>query len=171
MGGLVAQELYRRNAVRVLSLVLADTYAGWSGSLGAETTEERLAACLRDSALPADELVSRYLPGMHSESAPEVRGELATIMSEFHPAGFRLMARSCADADIRDLLRGIRAPTLLIWGQDDVRSPVSVAHELQNLIPAARIVIIPGAGHLSNVEAPARFNAEVRQFCLRNTIT
>jgi len=42
---------------------------------------------LRDSTVPADELVSRYLPGMHSESATqEVRDELATIMSDFHLA-------------------------------------------------------------------------------------
>jgi pimeloyl-ACP methyl ester carboxylesterase len=99
-GGLLAQELYRRDPGRVLSLVLADTYAGWRGSLGATTADERVAACVRDSNLPADEVVSRYLPGMHSASAtPEVRNELATIMSGFHPAGFRLMARSLADSD------------------------------------------------------------------------
>jgi pimeloyl-ACP methyl ester carboxylesterase len=168
-GGLVAQEFYRRDRDRVLSLVLADTYAGWRGSLGPTTAEERLAACLRDSALPAEELVSRYLPGMHSGSAsPEVRDELATIMSDFHPAGFRLMARSLAESDTRDLLRDVRVPTLLLWGEADARSPVGVAHGLEKLIPGARLSVIPGAGHLSNVEAPPRFNAEVRAFCLGN---
>jgi pimeloyl-ACP methyl ester carboxylesterase len=166
-GGLLAQEFYRRDPERVLSLVLADTYAGWKGSLSATTTEERLAACLRDSRLPADELVSRYLPGMHGESATEeVREELATIMSDFHPVGFRLMARALADSDTRDLLREIRVPTLLVWGEEDARSQLNVAHALKNLVPGARLAVIPGAGHLSNVEAPARFNAEVRAFCL-----
>jgi pimeloyl-ACP methyl ester carboxylesterase len=169
-GGLLAQEVYRRDRDRVVSLVLADTYAGWRGSLGIATAEERLAACLRDSTLPADELVSAYLPGMHSESATqEVRHELAEIMSDFHPAGFRLMARSLAEEDTRELLAAIRVPTLLAWGEADTRSPVSVAHELQNLISGATRVTIPGAGHLSNIEAPARFNAEVRAFCLQNT--
>jgi pimeloyl-ACP methyl ester carboxylesterase len=166
-GGLLAQEFYRRNPDRVLSLVLADTYAGWRGSLGATTAEERLAACLRDSMMPADEVVSSYLPGMHSESAtPEVREELATIMSDFQPHGFRLMARALADADTRDLLREIRVPTLLLWGEADARSPMHVAHAMKALIPEARLSVIPGAGHLSNVEAPARFNAEMRAFCL-----
>ena len=45
-GGIVAQELYRRHPARVRSLVLADTYAGWKGSLPAPLPEERLAACL-----------------------------------------------------------------------------------------------------------------------------
>jgi pimeloyl-ACP methyl ester carboxylesterase len=83
-GGLLAQEFYRRGRGRVLSLVLADTYAGWRGSLAAAAAEERLAACVRDSMLPAKELVSRYLPGMHSDAAPqEVRDELAKITSNF----------------------------------------------------------------------------------------
>ncbi len=166
-GGLLAQELYRRDRTRALSLVLADTYAGWAGSLGTPTAEERLASCLRDSKLPAGEFVSRYLPGMHSHAAARgVRDELAKIMSEFHPTGFRLMARSLADSDTRDLVAEIRVPTLLVWGEADVRSPLSVAHELQHRIPGARLVVIPETGHLSNVEAPARFNAELRYFCL-----
>jgi pimeloyl-ACP methyl ester carboxylesterase len=153
-----------------MSLVLADTYCGWKGSLGAEAAEERLAGCLRDSTLPAAELVSRYLPGMHSASAArEVRDELAAIMSDFHPAGFRLMARSLADSDTRDLASRIRVPTLLLWGEADARSPLNLAHHIETLIPEARLSVIPGAGHLSNVEARATFNAEVRAFCLDNS--
>jgi pimeloyl-ACP methyl ester carboxylesterase len=166
-GGMVAQELYRRRPERVRSLVLADTYAGWRGSLSEATTEERLATCLRDSTLPPGELVPKYLPGMHSESATqEVREELAEIMSAFHPVGFRLMALSSAHCDTRDLLPEIGVPTLLVWGEADARSPMSVANQLHAAIPGARLAVIPGAGHVSNLEAPARFNAAVRDFCL-----
>jgi pimeloyl-ACP methyl ester carboxylesterase len=169
-GGVLAQELYRRDPTRALSLVLADTTAGWAGSLGAATAEEQLVSCLRDSELPAGELVSRYLPTMHSDSATRgVRDELATIMSEFHPAGFRLMARALARSDTRELVSQIRVPTLLVWGEADVRTPLSVAHELHHRIPGARLVVIPETGHMSNVEAPARFNAELRDFCLNAT--
>jgi len=166
-GGLLAQELYRLDPERVQSLVLADTYAGWRGSLGAASAEERLAACIRDSDLSAADLVALYLPGMHSPTASqEVRDELAAVMSDFHPAGFRLMARSLAESDLRDSLADIRVPTLLLWGEADARSPVEVAHELERRIPHARLVLIPDAGHLSNVEAAERFNTEVRSFCL-----
>jgi pimeloyl-ACP methyl ester carboxylesterase len=86
------------------------------------------------------------LPGMHGRSATqEVKDELATIMSDFHPAGFRLMARSLADSDTRDVLRAVRAPTLLVWGEEDVRSPVSVGRAMESLIPGARLVVIPRA--------------------------
>lgn len=46
-GGVLAQEFYRRHTASVLSLVLADTYAGWKGSLPEPIPEERLTACLR----------------------------------------------------------------------------------------------------------------------------
>lgn len=66
----------------------------------------------------------------------------------------------------RDLLPTIRVPTLLIWGDADARSPLTVAHQLHDAIPGARLAVIPGAGHVSNLEEPARFNAEVRNFGL-----
>jgi pimeloyl-ACP methyl ester carboxylesterase len=165
-GGLLAQEFYRRHAARVRSLVLADTYAGWKGSLPDPMPEERLAACLRDASLPPSEFMPRYLPGMFSPSpSQEVRDELGRIMSEFHPLGFRLMATALARADTRDLLPTIRLPTLLIWGDADARSPMAVAHQLHEAIPGARLAVIPGAGHVSNLEDPVRFDAHVRDFC------
>lgn len=171
-GGVLAQEFYRRYATRVRSLVLADTYAGWKGSLPEPIPEERLAACLRDASLPPSEFVPRYLPGMFSGSPTrEVREELGRIMSEFHPIGFRLMATALARMDTRDLLPNIRVPTLLVWGDADARSPMTVAHQLRDAIPGARLVVIPGAGHVSNLEASTRFNTEVRDFCLSASST
>jgi pimeloyl-ACP methyl ester carboxylesterase len=170
-GGLLAQEFYRRHAARVGSLVLADTYAGWKGSLPDPIPEERLAACLRDASLPPAEFVPRYLPGMFSESpAEEVRDELGRIMSDFHPLGFRLMATALGRADTSDLLPSIGVPTLLIWGDADARSPMAVAHQLHDAIPGAILAVIPGAGHVSNLEEPVQFNAHLRDFCLSVSI-
>jgi pimeloyl-ACP methyl ester carboxylesterase len=165
-GGLLAQEFYGRHPARVRSLVLVDTYAGWKGSLPEPIPTERLAACLRDASLPPGEFVPRYLPGMFGQSpTQEIRQELATIMSDFHPAGFRLMATALAHADTRELLPRIRVPTLLVWGDADTRSPMSVAHQLCEAIPGARLAVIAGAGHVSNLENPSKFDAEVRDFC------
>ena len=166
-GGLLAQEFYRHHSGRVLSLVLADTYAGWKGSLPEPIPEERLAACLRDASLPPNEFVPRYLPGMFSDSSTqEIQEELATIMSDFHPVGFRLMATALAHADTRDLLPNIRVPSLLLWGDADKRSPMSVAYQIRDAIPRARLEVISGAVHVSNLEKPTHFNTIVRDFCL-----
>jgi len=165
-GGLLAQEFTRHYAERVLSLVLADTYAGWKGSLPEPIPQERLAACLQDASLPASDFVRKYLPGMFSESpSHEIQEQLARIMADFHPLGFRLMATALAHADTRDLLPHIRVPTLLVWGDADQRAPLSVAYQLRDALPTARLAVIPRAGHVSNLEAPTQFNAAVRAFC------
>jgi len=85
-------------------------------------------------------------------------------MAKFHPAGFRAFASALAEADIRDVLAHIQVPTLLIYGDKDVRAPLKVAQDLHRKIPGSRLVVIPGVGHMSSVEAPERFNAEVRGF-------
>ena len=171
-GGLLAQEMYRRHPARIASLVLADTYAGWAGSLGDAAASDRLAACIHDSSLPAGDLVARYIPGMFSDRPPAaVRDRLAAIMSDTHPIGFRLMAAALAAGDTRDLLPQIQAPTLLIWGDADKRSPIAIAHQLERSIPAATLAVLPGVGHVSNFEAPAAFNAILRQFLLAQSGT
>lgn len=90
-------------------------------------------------------------------------------MADFHPLGFRLMATSSAQADTHDLLANISIPTLLIWGDADARSPMNVANQIHGAIPRAKLAVIPEVGHLSNFEAPAQFDAEVRDFCLSIT--
>ena len=76
------------------------------------------------------------------------------------------MATALAHLDTRELLPNIRVPALLVWGDADARSPMNVAHQLRDAIPGARLVVIPGAGHVSNLAGSAQFNAEVRAFCL-----
>jgi len=168
-GGILAQEFYRMYPDRLRSLILADTYAGWKGSLPEPVWKERLVSCLRDATGPAEAVVAKILPGLLTDAAPRpMRDELSTILSEFHPAGFRLMSLSSAAIDTRELLPSIAVPTLVLWGEDDRRSPLRVAEQLHAAIPGAALAIIPNAGHLSNMEQPDAFNAHVRRFCLQS---
>lgn len=165
LGGGLALELYRRHPTIPTSLVLAGAYAGWAGSLPPEVVEVRLRQALELAALPPDRLVRAVLPTLFSESAPgELVDEFAAVMSEFHPAGLRAMARSFAEADLRETLPRIDVPTLLLYGDRDVRAPLGVAEDLHAAIPASRLVVMPGVGHVSSVEAAGRFNTEVRAF-------
>ena len=70
-----------------------------------------------------------------------------------------------AEADQSDLLPHIAVPTLLIWGELDARSPLTVARQFEAAIPGAELVVIPDAGHVSNLERPEQFNEAVRAFC------
>jgi pimeloyl-ACP methyl ester carboxylesterase len=166
-GGILAQEFYRLYPERLRCLILADTYAGWRGSLAEPVWKERLAACLRDASGPPEALVAKFLPGVFTDAAPrQLREDFSAILSDFHPAGFRLMALSSAEMDTRELLSRIEVPTLVLWGDDDRRSPIPIAEQLVAAILGAELAIIPNAGHLSNMEQPDAFNAHVRRFCL-----
>src|SRR2546423_1331116 len=104
-GGGLALELYRRHPMIPITLVLASAYAGWAGSLPPEIVEQRVRQSLQLADLSPDQFVRGMIPTLFSESVPAERvDEFAAIMSEFHPAGFRTMARSLAEADLRDVL-------------------------------------------------------------------
>ena len=68
-GGTLALELYRRHPGRVASLVLADTYAGWKGSLPAEEVRSRVAGMRQRLEAPAD-ASDPYLPGLFAGDPP-----------------------------------------------------------------------------------------------------
>jgi pimeloyl-ACP methyl ester carboxylesterase len=161
-GGTVVLELWRQRPDLVASLVLADTYAGWRGSLPLEEVEARVAAITAAmDALPGqlDPRVSGLFAGT---PAPEVERLLAEMAADVRPATVRRSLRLMAAADLSDVLPTIDVPTVLLWGEHDVRSPLSVAHAFEAAIPGARLRVIHGAGHAAHLEQPAAFNAAVR---------
>lgn len=163
-GGALALELCRRHPAVPMTLILASAYAGWGGSLSAEVAEQRLQQALVLADLAPDEFMGALLPTMFSEAtAPETVDEFGASMLAFHPAGFRAMARASAE-DLRDVLPGINVPTLLVYGDKDVRAPLTVAEDLEAAISGSMLVVLPDTGHLCNIEAPDDFNRAVRNF-------
>ena len=73
------------------------------------------------------------------------------------------MAEASA-VDLREVLPHVGVPTLLVYGDRDVRAPLSVAEHLHAEIAGSTLVVLPGVGHVCNLEAPEQFNAAVRSF-------
>lgn len=164
-GGGLALQLAARHPELARTLIVAGGYAGWAGSLPAETVAERLEGVERQADWPPDEVAKAWMPGLVADGTPPVVvDELAAIVREFHPEGFRAMARAFAAADLRDLLPGIDVPTLLLYGELDKRAPLNVAHDLHERIPNSQLVVLPRVGHVSNIDAPEAFNETVLRF-------
>lgn len=168
-GGALALQLCGSYPHLVSTLVLAGGYAGWAGSFAPEIAAERLTLSLQVADLPPQQFVAALLPSMFSTSAPEaaVRA-FADSVAQVHPAGFRVMARSMAESDLRGLLGSIDVPTLLLQAELDIRAPRQVADALRRAIPTSTLVVLPGTGHVSSVEAPELFTQEVRSFLHRH---
>jgi pimeloyl-ACP methyl ester carboxylesterase len=164
-GGTVVLELYRRHPGLVATVILVDTYAGWKGSLAPEEVQARVAGVRRMLASPAEQF-DPTLPGLFAgDPPPEFVPLLEQIAGDVRRRSLERQVLVMAEADQRDLLSQIHVPTLLIWGEFDVRSPLSIARRFEQAIPDAELVVIPGCGHVSNLERPERFNEAVREFC------
>jgi pimeloyl-ACP methyl ester carboxylesterase len=163
-GGALAIDFCRRHPAVPHALVLASAYAGWAGSLPADVAAQRLRQALTLAGTTPDEFAAALLPTMFTQgTAPHVVDGFGASMLAVHPAGFRAMA--CASAeDLRDALPQVNAPTLLIYGDTDARAPLAVAQHLHAAVAHSRLVVLPGVGHVCNVEAPHEFNTLVRDF-------
>ena len=164
-GGTVALELYRNHPELVTGLILADTYAGWKGSLPAEEVAARIEG-VRQAVAAGREEFDPTLPGLFAGDPPAgFVPLLEAIARDVRPQSMSTALEVMSQADQRDVLPEISVPTLLIWGELDARSPLYVADQFEQAIPGAHLVVIPGAGHVSNLERPAEFNRAVREFC------
>ena len=164
-GGTVVLELYRHRPDLVATLILVDTYAGWKGSLPEDEVRDRIEGVRQMLAAPAEDF-DPTLPGLFAGDPPaEAVALLEQVAADVRPASLGVALEVMAQADLRDVLPAIAVPTLLIWGEHDVRSPLRVARQFEQAIPDATLVVIPDCGHVSNLERPDRFNAAVREFC------
>lgn len=164
-GGMLAQEFYRLHPARVDRLILSDTYAGWKWSFPTEAVEKRRARCYRDAARSGAEVAAEWVPSDFFVSAADALvAEMRDVVADFHPLGFRLMTNVLADVDTSSVLPTVSVPTLLVWGEGDLRSPLAVAEQFRDAIPNSELQLISDAGHVSNMEKPDEFNAVVGGF-------
>jgi pimeloyl-ACP methyl ester carboxylesterase len=155
MGGYVAFELWRAARDRIAGLVLANTRAEPDTVEGAGKRRDLADRLLRDG-----NVLVASPPPLLSQSPPReiddlVRGWIADQPAEaIAAAALGLAARPDSTGE----LAGIDVPTLVITSTDDELIPPDVSAPMAEAIPGARLAVIEGAGHLSNLEAPAEFN-------------
>ncbi len=158
MGGGVAQLLALEAPDRVAGLVLAGTGA----KLG--VAPDLLDLIARDSAA-ASERICRLAYGPATPEAMIERGiaEMRKTPAEVLQGDFR----ACQAFDVRARLGEITTPTFVLVGEADVMTPPRFATFLAERIAGARLVVVPGTGHMLPVEASGAFAGAVRPF-LRN---
>lgn len=163
MGGYIAFAFWRRYRERVQALILADTRPQPDTDEGKNVREQnaRLAET-RGAAAIADQM----LPKLLSDNAPgELRAQVRQMIEANQPEGIAAALRAmAARVDSSDLLATIDVPALIVVGMEDTLTAPSVARDMHEDIPISRLVEIPNAAHLPNLEQPERFNAALREF-------
>ena len=170
MGGYVAQHVAICHPERVHSLVLVDT------KLEADTPEARaaradLAGSVRrlGTGIVAEAMVPRLLATVtEAREMPrrlEIEALLRGLINE-QPVSTIVAALSALAArpDMTEAMRECSVPTLLVVGADDQITPPACLIRAEEIIPEARLLIVPHTGHMTPLETPDVFNAAVLEF-------
>jgi pimeloyl-ACP methyl ester carboxylesterase len=166
MGGYAALAFARRHPQRLRALILANTRAEPDDETAKANRNRLIADAVNKTAA---EIFEPMLPRMVSpitlSQRPELVAEIRRLVTEQTPQAIVAATQALRDRpDARPFLARMTVPTLVISGQDDVITPPPVLQSLAAGIPSARLETIPDAGHLTNLEQPARFNKAVTMF-------
>ena len=166
MGGYAALALVRRHPDRLRGLVLANTRAGADTPEARQNRAALAERVLKEGAEAAAEAsLPRLLGATTHRDRPAVVDGLRRIILGNPPRGIADALHGLASrADSTPTLREVRVPTLVVGGDEDVLTPVAEAESLQRGIAGSRLVVIPQAGHLSNLENPPAFERALREF-------
>jgi pimeloyl-ACP methyl ester carboxylesterase len=166
MGGYVALAFARKYPTRLRGLLLADTRAEADSAEGKANRDKLIAFAQGHT---AQDVLEQILPKMVSEETRSRRREIVTEVRRLAAAqtveGVIGALRAMRDRhDGSAWLESIAVPTLVIVGGEDAITPPDVARKLADSIRGARLEVMNGAGHLSNLEQPGAFTVAVGAF-------
>jgi 3-oxoadipate enol-lactonase len=159
LGGMIAQHIALRHPDRVRGVVLGATTAG--GELVAAADPVTLAFFFRRADMPPDEAVwasvpYNYGPATRAHHAQRIGEDIAQrLRYPVEPEPYKAQLAAAAGHDTSARLGEIRAPTLIVHGEQDRMVPVANGERLAARIPGARLKTYPGAGHLYTTDEPA----------------
>ncbi len=158
MGGLVGQWLASQAPTHVDRLVLASTTSRFGPR---EVLDARIASVLAEGMQPLVEgVLARWFTAPFRIAEPAQVEHVRALLHACSPAGYAASCAAVRDADLRESLARITAPTLVISGGADPGATPEQGRVLARGIANARFVELPAA-HLSNIEVAAAFNARV----------
>ena len=166
MGGYLEFTLYRMYPKLMRGLVLADTRA--EGDTAAQI-QRRFNLAQRTASEGPSAVIAEMLPKLLAarryEHDPELVAKVKAMIAAAPVQGIIGALMAMAERpDSSSLLPAIAIPALVVVGADDVLTPPSDAERIAGGIPGAELMIIPDAGHLSNLEQPALFSEAVERF-------
>jgi len=166
MGGYVAFRLHARSPERVAALVLADTKATADDEAARAKRTDQAARARREG---VGWLVDAMVPVLLGETTlaerPKVRESVRGVIAAADPEGVARALIAMRDRpDSTPQLAGISVPVLAIAGDEDKVTPVAGARQIAEGVADGRLVVIPKAGHLSNLEDSPAFNGALLSF-------
>ena len=161
LGGLTAQWLARHAPERIDRVVAANTGA----RIGTPQMWRQRISAAREGGMAAlaEPATERWFTERFRRTHPETVDRFRTMISACRVAGYSGCCATLRDADLRDEIHRIEAPTLVVTGTHDPATPPSLGEGIRRAVAGARWVELDAA-HLANVEQHEAFNAAVIEF-------
>jgi 3-oxoadipate enol-lactonase len=163
MGGATALGLAERRPQRFHSIVVADSPCQ-STPQSSQQWEERIAVAQKQGIEALVEpTVGRWFPPETVAANPPYLDKIRAMIRATPVNGFIGCAAALAAHDYASAVGTVKCPTLFIVGEQDGATPIAMA-KLHEKLAGSRFVILPGAGHISNMDRPAEFSRALRAF-------
>ena len=171
MGGYVAWQFLERHASRLAGAILCDTRAQADTSGERETRLQTAEKVVKEGpAFLADSMPKKLFCELTHKEQPKLVNDTKAVIRKTNPEGIAAAARGmAARPDVRERLPFIELPCLVIVGTDDAISSPEEMQKIAEDLPVSMFVEVPGAGHMSPLEAPDVVNAAILQFVQRLT--
>jgi pimeloyl-ACP methyl ester carboxylesterase len=165
MGGYLAFPFLRKYGDKVEALVLADTRAEGDPPEGVEKRSSQQEAIRKDGIGGLVEALPKALLSQTTwDQKPDVVERAKGLMQHPDAGWLGSLQAMKTRPDSSDQLTSIKVPTLIIVGEEDGITPPDAARKMHEHIGGSRLVVIPEAGHLSNLESPEAFNGALAGF-------
>jgi 3-oxoadipate enol-lactonase len=169
MGGYISLAVAKVAARRLDGLVLADTKAPADNEAGRAARDAMIALVNEKGALGPDAVADMMLPKLTGTTSqkdqPELSDAVRTLILRNTPEAIASAVRAMKlREDANGWMSNVSCPTLVICGAEDVLTPPAESEAMAAAIPGAELVMVPGAGHLSNLEAPMAFTDALTRF-------
>jgi 3-oxoadipate enol-lactonase len=166
MGGYATLALYQSAPQLFDAMVLANTRAGADSPEARANRRNMLALVDREGPSGvAREMMPKLIGQTTKDNNPAIEATVRRLIKQQSPVGIRsAIHRMMHRPDSVPLLAEVAVPTLVITGAEDEMIPVEESRRMAAGIRGAQLVVVPGAGHLANLEQPEAFNEALSTF-------
>lgn len=164
MGGMIGQTYALKYPGTFATLVLADT----TSRMPAEAQpawQDRIRTAEAKGMQPLVEpTLARWFTEPYRKAQPQTMQRIGNLIGSTPVAGYVGCCHAIPKIDLTSRLKDIRTPILIIVGEDDPGTPVAMSKEIHENAPGSKLVVLPKAAHLSNIEQSAAFNRALDEF-------
>ena len=164
MGGMIGQTAALKYPGLFRTLTLCDTTSRYPAEAAPMWQDRIRMAESKGMAAMVQPTLERWFTESFRQRHPEKVKPVAALIESTPLAGYVGCCAAIPKINVTSRLKEIKTPTLVICGEDDPATPPAMAREIQQNLPGAKLVLIPRAAHLANIEQPEAFNRALAEF-------